>query len=423
MSGPRRDSSAPPPYVSTNTPAIHRYPVSTGAQKQWGLLTLTSVARSTRSTPLYYEGDSVQGALEVDLADRTSPIKAITVSVSGSVITGPMVGDTATFLRLSTCLWSRKSSAARVGRCTWPFSIPLPRAATIARRGQSATCPLPETFMERHTRVAVVYEVAVTIARGMLRTDTTFKRRFRYVPRTAPPPPSALRQLAYAQNTTLSGPRDDPDGWHTPATVMAHGQVFRTRQAVVQCTFSLASPLSYPRGAAIPCWLVLESGDPHALDAFADPSALNVRLRRRVRWKATPGMHRGAGDAPCALADAASAVWWPAPVHDAAPHTRTLEGEIRLPPTLTASAHMGAAQFSISYTVDLFPPVCVGFTPTGAGPLLSIPVDIVTMHADAPRPLVYAPPAYTCGPLELDRGEEVMRVDLATRMMGTMRIC
>ncbi|KAJ7690239.1 hypothetical protein B0H17DRAFT_1011660 [Mycena rosella] len=400
MSGPSRpggladDLSAPPPYAQPGKGAEHRYSLADRHQEQWGVLTLTSAARSARSTPLYYEDDSVQGTFEME-ADRSDSIRSVTVTVSGSVVTGPMVDDTSVFLSMSNCLWSRKSSSLRVGHCMWPFSIALPSAVNVASYGGSSTFALPETFMERHTRVSVVYEVSVIVSRGLFRADNTFKTRFRYVPCTLPDPPSVLRQRAYAENTTLSGPRDDPAGWKTPVTAMAHGHVFKTRQAVVQCTFSLAVPLCYTRGSVIPCWIMLESGDLQALDLFADPGALSVRLRRRVRYQATALVTMQSPDSTQSVLDVASAVWWPQPTHDSTQYTRTLEGEIRLPADLMSSAEMATAQFSISYTVDVFPSTCVGFTPSGDATLMSLPVNIVTMHSpNAPRPVIYAPPTY-----------------------------
>ncbi|KAJ7461181.1 hypothetical protein FB451DRAFT_1269147 [Mycena latifolia] len=421
MSGPSRlgvlaeDSPAPPSYDPADQGTEHRYPLSDRHQKQWGVLTIVSAARSARSTPLYYEGDSVMGSFEME-ADRSDSIRSVTVSVSGSIVTGPMVDDTAVFLSLSTCLWSRKTSGLRIGRCVWPFSIPLPSEVTVASRGRSSIFRLPETFMERHTRVSVVYEVSVVISRGMFRTDSTFKTRFRYVPCTSPDPPSTLRQLAYAENTTLRGPNDDPAGWQTPVTAMAHGHVFKTRQAVIQCTFSLATPLSYTRGSVLPCWIMLESGDLQALDFFADPAALSVSLRRCVRYQATSLVTMQNADATQSVVDAASAVWWPQPAHDFTPYTRTLEGEIRLPSDLISSSQMGTAEFSISYTVDVFPSSCVGFTPASRGALVSVPVDIVTMYsADAPRPVIYAPPSYDVGVSQAEHGTTV---DMHTQMMG-----
>ncbi|KAJ7114642.1 hypothetical protein C8R43DRAFT_125800 [Mycena crocata] len=412
-----RDDLAPPPYSAPSHGVEHRYSVLDKSRKEWGLFTIASAARSSRSTPLYYQDDSVQGAFDME-ADKGDSVRSITVSISGSIVTGTMVDDTSVFLHLSVCLWSHKTSPARVGHCHWPFSIPLPSEVTVTERGRSSSNSLPESFLERHTRVSVLYEISVVVARGFLRPDVIFKTRFRYVPCTQPDPPSALRQRAYAMNTALRGPRVDPAGWATSVTAMAHGHVFMTRQAVVQCTLSLATPLCYTRGSVLPCWLVLESGDADALALFSDPSALDLRLQRRVRFRATAlvtamqstNNHSNSATTQTVV-DVATAVWWPQPAEDATPYTRTLEGEIRLPVDLAPSAEMGVAQFSIDYTVDLFPSSCIGFSAASPNVLLSTPVRIATMYpADVSRPIVYAPPSYenpNTTPRRTDAGDAV----------------
>ncbi|KAJ6550988.1 hypothetical protein DFH09DRAFT_603593 [Mycena vulgaris] len=400
------DSSAPPPYNPRDPRVARRYPLSERNQKQWGVLTVTSAARSAQSLPLYYEGDSIEGSFETDPGNSDS-IRSITISVSGSIVTGPLADDTSAFLHLSSSLWSRRSSTLRVGHRVWPFSISLPSEATTASGGgRSSTFRLPETFALRNSGLSVVYEVSVAVSRGLFRTENKFKTQFRYVPRTAPSPPSILRQGAYSEHTALMGPRDDPPGWETPVTVMAHGHVFKTRQAVVQCTLSLATPLSYTRGSVIPCWIIIESGDPDALELFASQNALSVRLRRRVRYQATALLTVHNVDPRPLVTDVASASWWPQPTYDSTAYTRTLEGEIRVPANLTSSGEMGLAQFSVSYTVDLFPSNCPDFTPADQGALLSMPVKITTMYPEnVPQPIIYTPHSPDADPRQTEQNE------------------
>jgi hypothetical protein len=92
--------------------------------------------------------------------------------VAGSVITGTMVNDRTTFLKLSTVLWTRPTAPPGIGRAVWPFSIALPSEVTILHSGQPSTFRLPENFLERHTRVTVLYEISVTLSRGMFRPDS-----------------------------------------------------------------------------------------------------------------------------------------------------------------------------------------------------------------------------------------------------------
>ncbi|KAJ7778919.1 hypothetical protein B0H16DRAFT_1500498 [Mycena metata] len=388
------EPDAPPPYIAT-AGAEHRFPLLGRNQKHWGSLAVTSAARSARSIPLFYEEDRLQGTFELADSQSTQSISSIKVSVLGSVVTGPLVDDTAVFLKLPAVLWSRKTSTGHAGHRAWPFSIPLPREVIV---GDTAYA-LPESFLERHTRLSVIYEMSVVVSRGMFRPDYTFKTRFRYVPCTQPTPPSTLRQHAYALGLPLPGPTDDLEGWQTFETVMAHGHVFKSRQAVVRCTLSLATPHSYTRGGPIPCYLTLESGDLPALDFFADPAAVRARLRRCVHYQGVglSSMQQHI-DSSREFVDVAFAVWWKLNREgrpDDNPHTRTLEGEIHVPADVVASARMHVADFSISYSIELLPSSCIQFTPTSQAPLLSVPVTIATMYpTHAPRPVVYAAPSY-----------------------------
>lgn len=108
--------------------------------------------------------------------------------------------------------------------------------------------------------------------------------------------------------------------------------------------------LCYTRGSVIPCWLTLESGDVQALELFAAPDALQIHLRRCVRYAATSISASQVG-VTSSFATLAHAVWWTHPEQDGA-YTRTLEGEIRLPAGLAADAAVG--QYSISVRISGF---------------------------------------------------------------------
>ncbi|KAJ7743677.1 hypothetical protein DFH07DRAFT_979421, partial [Mycena maculata] len=375
----------------------HRFPLLDKRGREWGLLTFDSGARSAQSTLLFYEDDIMHGSLEMG-TEKNDSLRSVTVKVAGAVVAGPLVDDRTVFWKLSSSLWTRKNSPPEIGRHVWPFAFPIP--SEVTNSGSPANFKLPESFLERHTRITVLYEISVIVTRGMFRTENHFKTHVRYVPCTRPAPPSALRQRAYRLNQALPGPREDPDGWYTNGTAMAHGHVFRTRQAVVQCTAINLSPhynidnpfqLCYTRGSVIPCWITLESGDVEALDLFAAPDALVVHLRRFVRHQTTSLVANQTGPTQ-SFTTLAPAAWWPKPEHDTT-YTRTLEGEIRVPADSVSSSATG--QFSISYAVELFSPDSVGFTCTDSSALVSLPISIATMHAtNAPRPVAYAPPSY-----------------------------
>lgn len=59
-----------------------------------------------------------------------------------------------------------------------------------------------------------------------------------------PAPASILRELAYGQHMRAPGPDDDPLGWQTMAPVSLRGKLFNERPIKMQCTMSLANPVS-----------------------------------------------------------------------------------------------------------------------------------------------------------------------------------
>jgi hypothetical protein len=215
-----------------------------------------------------------------------------------------------------------------------------------------------------------------------------------YVPGTKPGPPSFLRQLAYQQNCPLPGPEVDEDGWKTFSPVRNSGIVFNKRKAAVNCTLSLAKPLIFTRGSAIPCILDIESQDPQALDLLSAPKAVRVQLRRTVRYHLASAPNSSASWTEN-VSDIQAAVWWPSHNGRTSPSVRRLEGEIHLPRDLQPSSAI--AHFTLSYSVTLLPFLSPAFESSDTRPLLVAPVDIATMYARGPRPKTFSPPVYASG--------------------------
>ncbi|KAJ7170804.1 hypothetical protein C8R43DRAFT_944647 [Mycena crocata] len=401
----RRNTLAQP--IARREPVEHIYPLTDGKSHPWASLTLRSSAKSVKSVPTFFEKEHINGSFQLT-ADKGDSIQSVTITITGRIITGSSVDETYVFLNQSLPLWSkadsRSSGAATklLGACVWPFSIPLPKAVSMKDGSHDTLFRLPETFLERHTRASVSYEICVLVSRGKLRTDSQIKTRFAYVPSTRPDPPSLLRQLAYRENTLLPGPEVDPAGWYTSSTAVIRGTVFKTRQATVHCMLSLANPLSYTRGTVIPCRMTLESNDHQALDMFSAPSAPVVTLRRRVRFQNPTTSSKREVDWVESFEDVCSTVWWPSPGGTDAPYSRCLEGEIKLPKDIASSSSIG--RFSVSYTIVVASFETAGFTPSSSQPILVEPVTIATTHArDSPRPHAYAPPAYAPLPVPRQR--------------------
>ncbi|KAF7374745.1 hypothetical protein MSAN_00360000 [Mycena sanguinolenta] len=397
--GPAPQSADLPAYTRRNTlaqpiarrePVEHIYPLSDSKGRPWASLTLMSSAKSGKSLPTFFEKEHLNGSFQLT-AEKGDSIQSVTVIVTGRIVTGSSVDDSYVFLNQSLSLWSKTDSRSTgaatklLGPCVWPFSIPLPKAVSLKDSGDDTLYRLPETFLERHTRASVAYEICVLVSRGKLRADSQIKTRFGYIPSTRPDSPSLLRQLAYRENTIIPGPDVDPLGWKASSTAVVRGTLFKTRQAAVHCILSLANPLSYTRGTVIPCRLTLESTDDQALDMFSSPSAPVVILRRCVRFQNPSTSSK------------------PVEGNDA-PYSRSLEGEIKLAKDLASSSSIG--RFTVSYTVVVSSFETVGFTPSSSLPILEEHVTIATTHArDSPRPLAYSPPSYAPLPIPRQRND------------------
>ncbi|KAF9563247.1 hypothetical protein CPC08DRAFT_761006 [Agrocybe pediades] len=401
-----------PPYTRRSTltqpinlrrePTEHVFQLSDGKPKPWVTLKIFSSAKSSKSLPTFFEKENITGSLELD-AERGDSIHGVTVVVTGRVISGSGVDDCFIFLNQSQSIWSKAegsrtaegtSSNKLLGHCVWPLSIVLPRAVTVPTgSGEMRAFRLPETFLERQTRVSVQYDLTVVVSRGKLRTDNKIKTAFGYVPSTRPDPPSLLRQLAYQQFLPLPGPFTDPEGWKTLRPVTVRGILFSSHRFEAKCTLSLAKPMCYARGTVLPCFLTLEGREPQVLDMLSSPTSIALSLRRRVRFYNKSASSRRDVAWNETVEDMGMAVWWPSIAVDASSTStvRHLEGEIRLAKDLRPTSEMG--HFSISYAVVLSPFTAVGISADSAT-LLSEPVEIATMHPKGPRTNAYSPPAY-----------------------------
>ncbi|KAJ7678977.1 hypothetical protein DFH06DRAFT_974169 [Mycena polygramma] len=426
--GPAPQSADLPAYTRRNTlaqpvarrePVEHIYPLTDAKGRPYASFTLMSSAKSGKSVPTFFEKEHINGSFQLT-AEKGDSIHSVTVTITGRIVTDSSMDGTYVFLSQSLPLWSktesRSSGAATklLGTCLWPFSIPLPKAVTLKDGSGDALYRLPETFLERHTQASISYEISVLVSRGKLRADSQIKTRFGYIPSTRPDPPSALRQLAYRENSILPGPEVDPAGWRTSSTAVVRGTIFKTRQAAVHCMLSLANPLSYTRGTVIPCRMTLESTDSQALDMFAAPSAPMVTLRRCVRFQNPLTSSKREVDWIQSSQDVCRAVWWPSASGNDAPYSRSLEGEIKLPKDLASTSSIG--RFTVSYTVVVSSFETAGFTPSSSQPILVEPVTIATSHAHSPRPLAYAPPAYA--PLPVPRHHNDFYAPPATSRIG-----
>jgi hypothetical protein len=415
----RRSRRASRLHVRTTPPqkTNHVFELSNSKNRPWATLSVQSCARSTQQMPTFFEDEPIAGTVALNL-EKEDSITAVTVSVTGKIVTGAKSGDVYTFMTYSEPLWSRAmgdphtsspssspGSASRFngklsGSYSWPFSFTLPKKVTLQHTSAEPpqTYRLPQTFLERLTIVSVQYDLTVNITRTKLRPDSQLQTVLAYIPCTKPREPSMLRQLAYRESSPLLLPEMDPEGWHALPTVPIKGRIFSSHQVNIDLNLSLATPLCYTRGTVIPLYLTLSSQDRQALDLLSSPHAINIRLRRRVRYYISASnvasyKQTGSAERKDAIDFVENAVWWPAPGGDR--HSRRLNGEIRLAKDLKPTSSM--AHFTIDYSVVVCPFQAAGFScrfDSTEQPLSTVPVEIATMFARGPRPKAYAPPCY-----------------------------
>jgi hypothetical protein len=372
-------------------------------------LKLFSSANSPKQLPTFFQNERIIGSVEMSL-EKGDSLRSVSVSVKGRIVTGAGTSDYYTFLDQTHTLWARQSSKSRTpsppleasqpgrGNYLWPISIDLPSTVTLpdgSGNGEQVY-NLPHTFVEKQTRATIQYSLTVYIARSMLRSDSQLSTSFAYIPSIKPPPCSLLRQIAYQENSLLPGPEADPRGWKTFPTVTTRGALFTTRYVVAKCTLSLAKPLCYTRGTAIPCILEIECDNRQGLNVLSSTTAAIVQLQRRVKYYLAAVSASNKQDVGWkeTVEVMNSAVWWPSVEGGRSTewNSRRLDGEIRLAKDLQPSS--AVAHFSVNYVVTLCPFEAEQFKSAETQPLLTLPVEIATKHARGPKPKPFSPPGY-----------------------------
>ncbi|KAF7328246.1 hypothetical protein MVEN_02564500 [Mycena venus] len=349
--------------------------------------------RLSKAIPVIIQGSNLVGSAQLALRSSEA-IQAVCILIRGEIVFDVDAAPS-TFLKAKHILWSAaegdpqaagnsgKSIVKLKGDYHWPFSFPVP--PTFRKDGQ--TFWLPHAVWDQQASFRVKYTAELCIVRGKLKLDDRTSLRFAYCSMQQLGPPSALRQLTYQEKAPLLGPEADAEGWQSQSASV-QGTLFSSHTIEVKFTFSLASPLSYTRGASIPCAMTIETKDPQALDLLSSPSAVIVYLecasrekKERVRWS-NPIK-------PCG-----QAVFWPPTegTSDNASHQRRLMGEIHLRPSLQPS--FALPEFCTEYAVVVFPFQATGFKPLNNSPLLSQEVEILTRYAPGPRQKTYTPPTY-----------------------------
>ncbi|KAK7690954.1 hypothetical protein QCA50_006057 [Cerrena zonata] len=286
------------------------------------------------------------------------------------------------------------------GSHSWPFSIRLPRGiCIIPGDGVRHTFRLPPSM---DGKAQIRYHLLVRVKRGSLSSGQRLVVPFIYTPQARPAQASVLRQIAYLDSSPLIGPEGDPEGWRTLAPTKISGQIFNTRPVDITYTLSIARPLCYTRGTVIPLIMTVSTSDLQALDLLSAPPALCVRLARSAEFASSilSAAIKVVGPWQTSPEFIADAAWWPILDYGGSSSasedvsSKTLHGEIRIPEDASPSCLI--LNFQLQYSVGMFPPKAVAFTPACSPDtlLLNQQVEVVTLHAQGPRPVAYLPPQY-----------------------------
>ncbi|KAF8968053.1 hypothetical protein BDZ97DRAFT_1655513 [Flammula alnicola] len=366
----------------------------------WKWLSLVVPSRSTNASalPLFFEGDTISGRVEVDI-DKAESCKGVTIALQGSTT---FVGqEEEVFLKEEIPLWMPSGKEGKLsGKLSWPFKLVLPPEVDVKDGEAKGRFRIPPNFTERASPSYIDYKLIVTVKRGFLRVNQTLVTNFGYQPSILPELPSPLRRLAYSEGSPLIGPDGDPEGWKVLPQVKIKGTLFNTKDVEVNCTLAIAKPLSYAIGSPIPLMITFTGEDAQALDVLANPTAIQLLLRRSMATGSD-----GTDDNAVRRTDnfffenAGVAYFWPSREGAEESNRRVLQGELEVVKTLKPSFKF--PKFTIRYSLDLLPFKAPGFTsapsPPNAGNnpvLLTEWVNIATKQVPGITPHSYAPPGY-----------------------------
>jgi len=323
--------------------------------------------------------------------------------------------------RSARCISSQDKYRDKLeGKYSWPFSINLPGSITfndkqVKELQVSSEERLPPSLRGTGGHSFIDYQIAVDVKRsGPFRPGSSLSTPFGYLPRTKPPRPSALRRQAYRQETPPPGPRVDRDGWHILYDVSFRGNLFKSREVVIICSLSLATPLIYTRGTVIALYLVMKSLDVQAVDLLSNLQVPRVQMRRKLKGPAPLARDGSSRTLPGSEnnVEASRVSWAMSPdsvstndVGSDGLFRRTMIGEIILPSNLTPSFTFG--EFDLRYFVDMYPFAAPGFEPSDDHRLSRTEVTITSAFADGPRPRAYIPPSYAPEPRRNSSDDEV----------------
>ncbi|KAF8905073.1 hypothetical protein CPB84DRAFT_1845155 [Gymnopilus junonius] len=357
--------------------------------KKWLSMFVKSRASNAASLPVFFEGDTISGRVEVDL-DKAESSKGVTISIrAGTTFVGQ---DEELFLKEEQTLWT---GSKLTGKYSWPFSFTLPKEVSVKDSDKTGIFRLPPNYTERASPAYIDYKLVVTVRRGFLKVNQTLVTSFGYHPITLPEKPSPLRLLSYSDGSSLIGPEGDPEGWKVLPEKKIKGTLFNVQEVEVNCTLAIAAPLSYAVGSAIPLIITLTGDNTQGLDVLASPSAIQLRLRRGMATGSEATDDNGARRTDnYFVEECGTAYFWPSDESETAPNKRILQGELEVAKTLKSSFKF--PKLTIRYALELLEFKAPGFVANeGSSPvLLKEQVTIASRQIPGLVTHSYAPPGY-----------------------------
>jgi len=381
------------PSTSQQIPefAPQTYSLEDNKGVSWIWLKIKSRAKGAKQLPIFFQGDVIEGEVEVDFS-KADGAKAVTIAAHGGVTT---VGqDEFQIFDITRELWDAKSSPKPKGKLSWPFSFTLPSEvmASDKIKGKPSPFRLPPSFSERAASAYVDYKFIITVRKGAFKINQAFNTTFVYIPVTQASPPSKLRKMAYQDQTPLVGPEIDFDGWKVFPSFKITGTLFNTLPVDIECSFAIAQPLSFALGSPVPLYLTFRSDDETALDVLAKPSSVNVFLQRERKIGYAALSEGAEGTTNTFREPLGKAYFWP---DGASEHgKRTLQGEVLIKKGSKPS--FAFPRFSLQYFITLKAFQTSGFTGANADTIhVSEKLAVHTVNEPGIVTRSYAPPGYS----------------------------
>ncbi|KAL1747103.1 hypothetical protein HDZ31DRAFT_61548 [Schizophyllum fasciatum] len=358
------------------------------------MLSIAAPRLSSKGHPKYLTGEFIEGQLSLDL-EQAEHVHSVSITVKGRIVSTHSEIASFTFLKVRHNLHKAAQCHQKlVGKHQWPFAFPFPTDMHVEGKGKYR---LPHAFSERKTAVAVHYELVGIVNHGKLRTGRKVRTQLAYVPRTVAGTPSSARLSACALGLPPPGPREDRHGWCTLEPAVVRGRIFEQRDVEARFILSLAQPLSFARGSAIPCCMTVQCFDKQALELLSQPENITVHLRRQVRY-VLGDVRKDAAPRPVIVCDVAKATWWPAEGQNTQEYERRVDGEIHLAQELQPSSDF--PYFCVQYSVVVIPAPPAGFKVQHKLPQIVQAVDITTWHPPGTTPRRTTARAASPGPVD-----------------------